>query len=84
MQSEKWILIGLNPHATELIFLMQVPANKLLFFVHSTTRNAPSVHPRLDSILELFRASPIGANMLICNLCWTHAPMTLTGCVRFL
>ena len=28
---------------------------KWSFFVHSTMRNAPYVHPRLDSILELCR-----------------------------
>ena len=29
------------------------------FFVHSTTRNAPYVHPRLDLILKLGRTLPI-------------------------
>ena len=34
-------------------FLNPVPTNKITsFFVHSTTRNAPYVHPRLDSILD--------------------------------
>ena len=32
------------------------------FFVHSTTRNAPYVHPRLDSIIELYWAFSIGQN----------------------
>ena len=27
-----WILIGLNPHATELIFLTPVPANEMELF----------------------------------------------------
>ena len=31
-KSEKWILIGVNQHATELIFLMPVPANKMQLF----------------------------------------------------
>ena len=35
-------------------FLTHFPANKKSFFVHSTTPNAPYVHPRLDSILELW------------------------------
>ena len=29
---KKWILIGLNPHALERIFLTPVPANKMEFF----------------------------------------------------
>ena len=32
---------------------------KLSFFVHSTTRIAHYVHPRLDSILELCQTFPI-------------------------
>ena len=44
-------LIGLNPHAIELICLTQVLANKIEIFVHSSTRFVPYVHPRLDSIL---------------------------------
>ena len=46
--SEKWILIRLNPHATELIFLTPVLANKMELFVHSTMPNVTYVHPRLD------------------------------------
>ena len=32
---------------------------KWSLFIHSTTHNAPYVHPRLDSILELCPAFPI-------------------------
>ena len=53
-------LIGLNPHAPELIFLSPVPASKMELFIHSTTRNAPYVHARLDLILELCGTFPIG------------------------
>ena len=56
---KKRILIGLNPHATELIFLTRVLASKMEFFVHSTPCNTPYVHPRLDSILELCWTFPI-------------------------
>ena len=45
--------ISLNPHATELIFHKPVLANKMDLLVHSTTRNAPYIHPSHDSILEL-------------------------------
>ena len=38
--------------------LRQFWLTKWSFFVHSTTRNAPYVHKRLDSILELCRAFP--------------------------
>ena len=34
----------------------QLRLRKWSFFIHSTTRTAPYVHPRLDSILELCRA----------------------------
>ena len=55
-------LIGLNPHAKELIFFTPVPANKTEPFVHSTMYdNAPYVHPRLDCILELCLIFPIGS-----------------------
>ena len=30
---KKWILIGLNPHAKELIFLTPVPANTMELFL---------------------------------------------------
>ena len=39
--SEKRILTGLNPHATELICLTPVLANKIEIFIHSTT---PYIH----------------------------------------
>ena len=52
-------LTRLNPHATELILLTPVPANEWSFFVHSSTRNAAYVHPRLDSLLELCWKFPI-------------------------
>ena len=39
--------------------LRQFRVTKWSFFVHSTTRNAPNVQPRLDSILELCRTFPI-------------------------
>ena len=58
-KSETWILIGLNQHATELIFLCQFRLTKWNFFLHSTTRNAPYVHPMLDWILELYRTFAI-------------------------
>ena len=38
--------------------LCQFRLIKWSFFVHSTTRDAPYVHPRLDSILELWRTFP--------------------------
>ena len=48
----------LNPHATELT---PFPAEtKWIVLVPITTRNAPYVYPRLDSILELCRTFPIG------------------------
>ena len=56
--SEKWILIGLNPHATGLI-LYASSGYQNGAFVHSYTRNAPNVHPRVDSILKLCRTFPI-------------------------
>ena len=41
-------------------FLRQLRLTKLNFFrTCSTTRNAPCVHPRLDSILELCPTFPI-------------------------
>ena len=50
-----------EPTCYRTIFpITPVPANKKSFFVHSTTRNAPYVHPRLDSIFELCRAFRIG------------------------
>ena len=60
---KKMILIGLNLHATELILLTPVPAYKMEFFVHTciTTHNAPCVHPRLDSILEVHQTFPIAS-----------------------
>ena len=48
---------GLNSHATKLILLTPVPANKIVFFVYSTVRNAPYVHTTIDSILELCQTS---------------------------
>ena len=57
------VLTGLIPHATELIFLSPVPANKMELFVHSTTCHGPYIHPRLDSILELCPTFPIGHNL---------------------
>ena len=59
-------------HATELIFVTPVPANKMeFFFIHSTTRNAPYVHLRLDSILELCRTFPINQNVDL-YVKWIH------------
>ena len=46
-----------------LFSLRQYQLKKWSFFVHSTTRDAPYVHPRLDSILELCRRFP---NAIIC------------------
>ena len=34
-------------------------ANKIKLFFHSTTRNEPYVHPRLDAIPKLCRTFPI-------------------------
>ena len=42
-----------------VLSLRQFWLTKSSFFVHSTTRNAPYVHPRLDSILKLCRTFPI-------------------------
>ena len=39
-------------------FPTPIPASKMDY--DSTTRNAPYVHPRLDSILKLCRTFPIG------------------------
>ena len=39
--------------------LRQFRLTKWSFVVHSTTRNAPYVHPKLDSNLELCRTFPI-------------------------
>ena len=43
----------LNPHATELIFLMPVLAYKMELFGTKYYDNAPYVHPRPDPIPEL-------------------------------
>ena len=43
--------------------LRQFQLIKWSFFEHSTTRNGPYVHLRLDSILELCRTFPIAFNM---------------------
>ena len=42
-----------------LFSLRQFRLTKLNFFVHSITRIAPKVHPRLDLILKLCRTFPI-------------------------
>ena len=42
-----------------LFSLLQFRLEKWSFFAHSTTRNVPYIHPRLDSILELCRAFQI-------------------------
>ena len=42
--------------------LRQFTLTKWSVFVYSTTRNASYVHPRLSSILELYRAFPIESN----------------------
>ena len=52
------ILLGLNSQSNKLIFLTPFPANKMKHFVHSTMSNAPGIHPRLDSILELCKTFP--------------------------
>ena len=49
--------MGLNPHATELIFLTSVPANKMELS-HSTMPNVPYVHPGLNLVLQLCRPFP--------------------------
>ena len=46
------ILIELYQDAMLLVSLRQFWLNKWDVFVHSTTRNEPYVHLRLDSILE--------------------------------
>ena len=68
---------------TELIFLAPVPANQMeLFFVHSTTRNAPYVQPRLESILELCWTFPF----VVCDvfLCFVTFPYGVLGQVWYL
>ena len=53
----------LKPPTFTLIMLLSirpVPANKMGLFVHGTSCNAPNVHPRLDSILEVCRTFQIG------------------------
>ena len=59
------ILARANPHATELIFLMSVPANKMGLFgtyikYYAYCALCTPDYPRLDSILELCLAFPIG------------------------
>ena len=49
-----------EPTCYRTYFLTPVPANKMSFFVHNTTRNAPYFHARFVSILELCRTFPIG------------------------
>ena len=49
-----------------LFSLRQFRLIKWSFFVHSTTRNAPYVHQRLDSIVELCRTFPID------HMCGSH------------
>ena len=53
-------------------FLRQFRLTKWSFFVHSTTRNAPYVHPRLDSILVLCRTFSIDCNPFITKLIITQ------------
>ena len=60
-----WILLGLTAHAENEFSLGLFPLAKCSFFVHSTMRNAPYVHPRLDSILKLCRTM---SNELNCGL----------------
>ena len=52
-----------NRAGTELEFPYASSGLKWSFFVHSTTYNAPYVHPRLDSILELCQTYPIGSDL---------------------
>ena len=63
--------------------------------MHSTTRNAPCVHPRLDSILELSQAFPIAQALCLsqwnallrskqkhfyeCKLLTTNASIIING-----
>ena len=60
--------IELNPHAKELIFLTPVLAIKMELNIQRTMRNAPYVHPRLDSILELCRTFSIDPTAVIFSL----------------
>ena len=64
-----------------LFYLTSVLANKIELLVHSTPRNAPYIHPRLDSILELCPTFPNGFGSPIflmvifciyCFLCLLH------------
>ena len=48
--------------------LRQFWLTKWSFFVHSTTRNVPCVHLRLDSILELCRTFPIALMIVKTNV----------------
>ena len=59
-------LIELTPLVTELVFHTPVPANKIEFFVHSTTHDSPYIHPSHDSILELWQAFPNGVSSSWC------------------
>ena len=52
------MLIYLNPHATEIIFHTPFQANKMELLIHSTTSNAPYIHPSHDSILEFVADFP--------------------------
>ena len=48
-----------------LFSICQFRLTKWSFLVHSTTRNAPYIHPSHDSILELWRTFP---NVLQCDI----------------
>ena len=51
-------LLGLNPHATEMIFLTTVLA-KNGAYLYIVLRVMRLTYPRIDLILELCRAFPI-------------------------
>ena len=44
--------------AESTFFIRQFRLTKWSFLVHSTTRNAPYIHPSHDSILELWQTFP--------------------------
>ena len=45
-------------HVQNLFSIHQFRLTKWIFLVHSTTRNAPYIHPSHDSIFELWRTFP--------------------------
>ena len=57
---------------------------KWSFYIHSTTRNAPYVHPRLDLILELCRTFLMEAEGIIFGLSFPVLPYFMHAGVKAL